>query len=76
LKWYLEVESKRYLALRLHRVHPINKFNINLNQVLVACEQNPWLNDVKFLNAYWMTSAAFIALVDEIKHHPVFQERK
>jgi hypothetical protein len=39
LKWYLEVESKRYLAPRLHRARPINKFNINLNQVPVACEQ-------------------------------------
>ena len=68
--------TKRYIAKRRHRARPSNKFAIDLANAIQIPPDLPWLNEIEFLNAYRLTKSAFWRIVDAIKDHEVFKQKR
>ena len=67
---------KRYIAKRLYRQRPMNKFSIDLSCTIHQNPELPWLNEVEFLNAYQLTKSAFWRIVHAIVDHPCFSQKR
>jgi len=74
---HCHLSSKRYIVKRIHRRRPVNKFSIDLAPASPIVDPGlPWLNEVEFLNVYRVTKSAFWRLVDAIKTHHVFTQKR